>query len=363
MMQMVRFFLFLIPVLLFSCSREDGHSGGGGSGSGGSTTALDSTRAAQGDTLKRIRENGVINCGVTSGLPGFSSPDSKGNWTGLEVDVCRAVAAAVFNDPNKVRFTTLSTQARFTALQSGEVDILSRVTTWTLSRDAAQGLNFGPTVFYDGQGFMVRAKSGVTSAKQLSGASICVQQGTTTELNMADFLRTNKIKAKPVVFEDREETTQAFFKGRCDAFTTDASGLAAERTRAKNPSIYTILPESISKEPLGPAVRHGDDQWFDIVSWTVFALISAEEMGITSANIDSFKNSTNPRIRRFLGVTEGNGSALGLAETWAYQIVKKVGNYGEIFARNVGQKTPLKLERGLNALWNRGGLMYAPPMR
>ncbi len=322
-----------------------------------------SVAAAQGEILKRIIKNKAINCGVTSGLPGFSSPDSKGNWTGLEVDVCRAIAAAVFNDPNKVRFITLSAQARFTALQSGEVDVLSRVTTWTLKRDAAQGLNFGPTTFYDGQGFMVRADSGVTSAKQLAGASICVQQGTTTELNMADYLRTNNIKAKAVVFEGREETVQAFFKGRCDAFTSDTSGLAAERTRAKDPNTYTILPENVSKEPLGPAVRHGDDKWFDIVNWTVYAMISAEEMGITSSNIDSLKKSKNPRIRRFLGVSKGNGEALGLAETWAYQIIKKVGNYGEIFERNVGQKTPLKLARGLNALWNKGGLMYSPPMR
>ncbi len=324
---------------------------------------VSSVFAAQGEILKKVKKNKNINCGVTSGVAGFSAPDSKGNWKGLEVDVCRAMAAAVFGNPNKVRYIPLSAQARFTALQSGEVDVLSRVTTWTLNRDTAQGLNFGPTTFYDGQGFMVKKNPKIKSVKDLNGASICTQQGTTTELNLADYFRTNRMKMKLVTFESRDEVTQAFFKGRCDAYTTDSSGLAAEKSKVKNSHDYMILPEIISKEPLGPAVRHGDDQWFDIMNWTVYALITAEELGITSKNIDSFKKSKNPNIKRFLGLTRGNGESLGLPENWAYNVVKKVGNYGEIFEKNVGRKTPLKLERGLNALWNKGGLMYAPPMR
>jgi len=313
--------------------------------------------------LETVKKRGSLNCGTTQGVAGFSTPDSKGEWSGIEVDVCRAVAAAVLENPKKVKFIPLSAQARFTALQSGEIDILSRVTTWSLSRDTSLGLNFGPTVFYDGQGFMVRKKDKITEIKQLNGATICTQQGTTSELNLSDYFRANRLKMKTVVFESNDEVTQAFFKGRCDAFTNDASGLVAERSKTKNPDDYIILSEVISKEPLGPAVRHGDDQWFDIVKWSVFAMITAEELGITSKNIDSFSKSKDPNIKRFMGKTKGNGKSLGLKENWSYSIIKMVGNYGEVFERNIGSQSPLKLSRGLNALWNKGGLMYAPPMR
>ncbi|MCR9203657.1 MAG: amino acid ABC transporter substrate-binding protein [Halobacteriovoraceae bacterium] len=314
--------------------------------------------------LDKVKKRKMVHCGVTMGVAGFSSPNSKGEWFGIEVDVCRAVAAAVLGDAKKVKFIPLSGQARFTALQSGEVDLLSRVTTWTLTRDTALGLNFGPTVFYDGQGFMVRRKDKVKKIKDLNGATICTQQGTTSELNLADYFRANKIKMKPVVFENNDEVTQAFFKGRCDAFTNDASGLVAERSKTKNPDDYIILEEVISKEPLGPAVRHGDDQWFDIVKWSVFAMISAEEYGISSQNVDKVKKSSKvPNIKRLLGVTAGNGKSLGLSEDWAYNIIKLVGNYEEVFDKNIGSQSALKLERGLNALWKDGGLMYAPPIR
>lgn len=324
---------------------------------------LISSQTFAGTTLKNIKKKGFIQCGVSQGLAGFSSPDSKGNWYGIDVDICKALAAAIFKDENKVKYTSLSAQQRFTALQSGEVDILSRNTTKTLSRDTSLGLNFGPVIYYDGQAFMVRKKDGIKSAKELGGASVCTQQGTTTELNLADYFRANRIKFKPVVFENNDEVTQAFLKGRCDALTTDASGLASERSKLKNPNDYIILPEIISKEPLAPAVRHGDDQWLDIVSWTVSALIAAEEMGINSKNIDSFMKSKDPKIKRFLGITPGNGKMLGLDERWAYNSIKRVGNYSEIFERNAGKDSPLKLERGLNALWTKNGLMYSPPLR
>lgn len=324
-------------------------------------TCLNVSQAAS--ILESVKKRGTVNCGTTQGVAGFSTPDSKGEWSGIEVDVCRAVATAVLGSPKKVKFIPLSAQARFTALQSGEIDILSRVTTWSLSRDTSLGLNFGPTVFYDGQGFMVRKKDKISKIKQLNGATICTQQGTTSELNLSDYFRANRLKMKTVVFESNDEVTQAFFKGRCDAFTNDASGLVAERSKTKNPEDYVILPEVISKEPLGPAVRHGDDQWFDIVKWTVFAMITAEELGMSSTNIDSFKKSKDPNVKRFMGKTKGNGKFLGLKEDWSYNIIKKVGNYGEVFERNIGSQSPLKLSRGLNALWNKGGLMYAPPMR
>jgi general L-amino acid transport system substrate-binding protein len=314
-------------------------------------------------TLDAVKKKGFLQCGVSQGLAGFSSPDSNGNWSGLDVAICKAVAVAIFNDASKVKYNSLSAQQRFTALQSGEIDLLSRNTTNTLSRDTSLGLNFAPVTYYDGQGFMVRKKDGVKSVKDLSGASICTQQGTTTELNLADYFRANRLKMKPVVFESNDEVTQAFLKGRCDALTTDASGLASERSKVKNPNDYIILPEIISKEPLAPAVRHGDDQWLDIVTWTVYALFTAEEKGMTSKNIDTFLKSKDPRIRRFLGVSPGNGKALGLNEKWAYNVIKKIGNYGEIFEKNVGKSTALKLERGLNAQWTKGGLIYAPPMR
>ncbi len=319
--------------------------------------------SAQASTIDEIKKRGHVKCGVSAGLPGFSAPDSKGNWQGLDVDVCRALGAAIFGDAKKVKFVGLSAQQRFTALQSGEVDVLTRNTTHTLSRDTSVGLNFAPTNYYDGQGFMVKKKSKITSAKQLSGAAICVQQGTTTERNLADYFRQNKMKMKPIVMEGNDELFKAFLAGRCDALTTDASGLAAERTKAKNPNELVILPEVISKEPLAAAVRHGDDAFFDIVKWTVYALISAEELGITSKNVDQKIKSYNPDVLRFLGKVPGNGKALGLDEKWAYSIVKQVGNYGESFEKHVGKKTALRLDRGLNALWTDGGLMYSPPLK
>ncbi len=306
----------------------------------------------------------LLRRGVNTGLAGFSNPDSAGAWTGLDVDFCRAVAVALFNDPNKVRFTALSAQQRFPAIQSGEVDLLSRNTTWTLTRDTSVGLNFAPVTYYDGQGFMVAKNLGVTSAAGLNGATVCVQSGTTTELNLADFFRARNMQFNPVVIESIDEVNAAYFAGRCDVLTSDASQLAGIRASvASNPDDHIILPEIISKEPLAPAVRQGDDQWFDIVKWTVYATIQAEELGITSKNVDEMLQSKNPEIQRLLGVSAGMGKALGLDEKWAYNIIKTVGNYGEIFERNVGVATPLKLERGLNALWTNGGLQYAMPFR
>ncbi len=319
--------------------------------------------AAQAGTLDDVKKKGFIQCGVSQGLPGFSAPDDKGNWKGLDVDFCRAVAAAVFGDPNKVKFTPLSAKERFTALRSGEVDILSRNTTWTMQRDVELGLNFAGVLYYDGQGFMVRKSLGVTSALQLNGAEVCTNTGTTTELNVADFFRSHKMDYKVVAFEKADEVVKAYDEGRCDVYTTDRSGLAAMRLKMKNPDEHVVLPEIISKEPLGPVVRHGDDQWFDIVKWTLFALINAEELGVTSQNVDEMKKSTDPAIRRLLGVEGKFGETLGLTNEWAYNAIKHVGNYGEIYDRNVGPKTPLGLARGLNALWNKGGIMYAPPIR
>jgi general L-amino acid transport system substrate-binding protein len=320
--------------------------------------------AQAGPTLDAVKKNGFLTCGVSTGLQGFSLADSQGRYAGLDVDVCRMVAAAVLGDAGKVKYVPLSSQQRFTAIQSGEVDILSRTTTWTLQRDTQLGLNFAPVVFYDGQGFMVPKKLGLKSAKELKGATVCVQPGTTTELNLADFFRANKIDFKPVVIEKLEEVEAAYFSGRCDAYTTDRSGLAATRIgKAPNPDDHVILPEVISKEPLAPAVRHGDDEWFDIVKWTVYAAIEAEEDGITSKNVDEKTKSDDPNVKRLLGVTPGMGKAMGLDEKWAYNLVKQVGNYGEVFDRNVGKDSPLKLERGLNDLWTRGGLMYAMPVR
>ena len=326
--------------------------------------ALGSGAAFAGPTLNAVKQKGFVQCGVNTGLPGFSNPDSQGNWTGLDVDVCRAVAAAIFGDAKAVRFTPLSAQQRFTALQSGEIDILSRNTTWTLTRDTSLGLNFAPTTFYDGQGFMVPKALGVSSAAELNGATVCVQPGTTTELNLADYFRGKGMQFQPVVIESFDEVNAAFFSGRCDVYTTDASGMASIRsTLAPNPDDYIILPELISKEPLGPAVRHGDDEFFDIVKWTVYATVEAEEKGINSGNVDEMLKSPDPTVQRLLGSNPGMGQALGLDEKWAYNVIKTVGNYGEIFERNVGVKTPLKLERGPNALWTNGGLMYAPPVR
>lgn len=320
-------------------------------------------QTASAQTLKTVKDRGILNCGANGTLAGFGLPDAQGKWTGLDVDVCRAVAAAIFNDASKVKFVPLSAKDRFTALQSGEVDVLARNTTWTSSRDTSLGLNFTGVDYYDGQGFMVRKTLKVNSALELNGASVCVQQGTTTELNLADFFRAHNMQLKSVTFATANEAIKAYDAGRCDSYTTDASGLYAERLRLANPDDHNILPEIISKEPLGPAVRHGDDQWFDVVKWTLFAMLNAEELGITQANVDDMVKSTNPEIKRFVG-TEGNfGEQLGLTKDWAVRIVKLVGNYGEAFDRNVGSGSPLKIDRGLNKLWNKGGVQYAPPIR
>lgn len=326
--------------------------------------AAGSLPAQAGTTFDAVKTKGFVQCGVNLGLYGFSAPDDKGVWSGLDVDACRAVAAAVFGDASKVKFTPLSAQQRLPALQSGEIDLLARNTTWTLSRDTANGLNFTVTNYYDGQGFMVPKKLGVKSAKELDGATICVLPGTTTEQNLSDWFRANKLSFKPVVIEKNEELAAAFFSGRCDAYSSDASQLAGIRANeAPKPEDYVILPDLISKEPLTPVVRHADDQWADIVRWSLFAMIAAEEKGITSKNVDQMLNSPDPEVKRILGVTPGNGKALGLDEKWALNIIKQVGNYGESFERNVGKGSKLKIERGLNALFTQGGLMYAPPFK
>ncbi|MDP1748939.1 MAG: amino acid ABC transporter substrate-binding protein [Reyranella sp.] len=328
------------------------------------TLASVATAAYAGKELDAIKARGQLICGVNTGVAGFAAADSQGKWTGLDVDVCRAVAAAIFGDAEKVKYVPLTAQQRFTALQSGEVDLLVRTTTYTLTRDTALGFDFTGVNYYDGQGFMVNKKLGVKSAKELNGATVCVQPGTTTELNLADYFRANKMTFKPVVIEKVEEVRAAFFAGRCDVFTTDASGLYA--TRAANspkPEDYIILPEIISKEPLGPVVRHGDNQFADIVRWAFYAMLEAEEYGITSKNVDEMMKSDNPTIKRILGVTPGMGKALGVDEKWVYNIIKQVGNYGESFDRNVGAGSPLKITRGQNELWTKGGLQYAPPIR
>jgi general L-amino acid transport system substrate-binding protein len=318
---------------------------------------------ALGATLDEVRGRGVLTVGVNAGVAGFSMPDEKGVWKGLDVDTAKAIAAAVFGDANKVKYVALTAVQRLPALQSKEVDVLCRNTTATLTRETVNGLNFVHVNYYDGQGFLISKKMNVKSAKQLKGATVCVLPGTTTEMNAADFFRKNGLQWKPVVIENNAELNKAFFAGRCDCLTSDASQLAAIRSVAPNPGDYIILPEIVSKEPLSPAVRHGDDQWFDIVNWSLMALIEAEELGITSKNVDEMLQSKDPQIQRFLGVSPGFGKALGLDEKWAYNIIKQVGNYGEVFDRNVGPKTPLGLERGLNDLWTRGGLMYAIPFR
>jgi general L-amino acid transport system substrate-binding protein len=317
---------------------------------------------AQAGTLDTVKSRGQLICGANTALAGFGIPDSSGNWTGLDVDFCRAVATAVLGDPTKVKFIPLNAKDRFTALQSGEVDVLARNSTWTSSRDN-QAMLFGPVNFYDGQGFMVRKKQNVSSAKELDGASICVQQGTTTELNLADYFRTNKMKYDSVAFQDEDTVLKAYESGRCDAFTTDSSGLYAERLRLTAPDDHMVLPEIISKEPLSPAVRQGDDQWFNIVRWTHYAMVTAEELGVTSKNVDDMIKSENPDVRRLLGVEGDQGKGFGLGNDWAYNIIKKVGNYGEVFDHDVGEGSPLKVKRGINALWNKGGLQYAPPIR
>jgi len=321
------------------------------------------SQSANAQTLKTVKDRGILNCGANGTLAGFGLPDAQGKWTGLDVDVCRAIAATIFSDATKVKFVPLSAKDRFTALQSGEVDVLVRNTTWTSSRDSSLGLNFTGVDYYDGQGFMVRKALKVNSALELNGASVCVQQGTTTELNLADYFRAHNMQLKSVTFATANEAVKAYDAGRCDSYTTDASGLYAERLRLANPDDHIILPEIISKEPLGPVVRQGDNQWFDVVKWVLFAMLNAEELGITQANVDDMVKSTNPEIKRFVG-TEGNyGEQLGLTKDWAVRIVKLVGNYGEVFERNVGTGSPLKIDRGLNKLWNKGGVQYAPPIR
>jgi len=320
--------------------------------------------ALAGPTLDKVKSRGAVVCAVNTGLAGFSMPDREGNYQGLDADTCRAIAVAVLGDANKVKFVPATAQQRFTLLQTGEVDVLVRNTTWTLLREAENGFNFAPVTYYDGQGFMVPVKLGIKSAHELDGATICVQPGTTTELNLADYFRANHMSYKPLVIEKLDEVENAYFSGRCDAYTTDRSGLAATRAaKAPKPDDHVILPEVISKEPLAPAVRHGDDEWFDIVKWTVFAMIAAEEKGITKANVDEALKSDDPEVKRMLGVSAGMGKALHLDDKFAYNIIKQIGNYGEVFERNVGKGSPLKLDRGVNALWTKGGLMYAMPFR
>lgn len=318
---------------------------------------------ASANTLEKVKKKGFIQCGVSQGLAGFSNPDAKNNWTGIDVDVCRAVSAAVFGDATKVKYTPLSAKERFTALQSGEIDVLSRNTTWTLVRDTALGLDFAGVTYYDGQGFMVRKKLGVKSAKELDGATVCVNTGTTTELNVADYFRANSLKYRLVAYEKDDEVVAAYDAGRCDVYTTDQSGLYANRIKLKTPGDHVILPEIISKEPLGPVVRHGDNQWGDVVRWSLFAMLEAEELGVNSGNVDAQLKSPNPAIKRLLGSEGDAGKDLGLSKDWAYKIVKQVGNYDEIFQRNLGKDSPLKIARGQNELWNHGGLQYPMPVR
>jgi general L-amino acid transport system substrate-binding protein len=320
-----------------------------------------SVAPATAQTLKKVKDRGSLICGVSQGLPGFSTPDDKGNWTGLDVDYCRAIAAAIFNDPAKVKFSPLSTKDRFEALKSGEIDVLSRNSTWTLSRDALY--NFVGVNYYDGQGFMVRKALKVNSALELNGASICVQTGTTTELNLGDYFRSNSMRHEVIAFSTADETIKAYEAGRCDAFTTDVSQLYSEKLKLANANDHVILPEIISKEPLGPMVRHADDQWFDVVKWVHFAMINAEELGLNSKNVDESLKSNMPEVKRLVG-TEGNfGEQLGLTKDWAVRIVKHVGNYGEVFERNVGSGSRLGISRGINRLWTKGGIQYAPPIR
>lgn len=319
--------------------------------------------AAYADTLDDVKAKGYLQCGVTAGVPGMSAPDANNNWSGLEVDFCRAMAAAIFNDSEKVRYTPLTSQERFAALSSGEIDVLSRTTTWTMSRDTDLGIKFVGTMFYDGQGFLVRKADAIASALDLGGAAICIESGTTTELNAADYFSSNKIEFNPVVFVDKDEVIKAYDDGRCDVLTSDASQLASDRTKFAVPADHVLLPEIISKEPLGPSVRQGDDRWFNIARWTYYALLEAEELGVTSANVDEMLGSDNPSIKRLLGVEGDFGAPIGLTKDWAYQIVKLVGNYAESYDRNLGPSTAIGLERGINALWNAGGIQYSPPIR
>ncbi len=319
--------------------------------------------SAQADTLQDVRDKGYLDCGVAAGAAGFSAQDADGNWTGLEVDYCRAMAAAIFDDPDAVRFTPLTTGERFDALTSGVVDVLSRTTTWTMGRDTQLGINFAGVMFYDAQGFMVRADDGYSSALELGGANICIESDTTTELNAADFFSANSLEFNPVLFGEQAEVVKAYEDGRCDAYSSDTSALASERQRLADPDAHIILPEIISKEPLGPAVRQGDEKWFSIARWTYFALLDAEELGVNQLNVDDMLVSDSPAVKRLLGVDADFGSPIGLTPDWAFRIIKHVGNYGEIYARHVGLQTPIGIARGINELWTRGGIQYAPPIR
>jgi general L-amino acid transport system substrate-binding protein len=315
-------------------------------------------------TLDDVKAKGFVQCGVSTGVPGFSFTDDAGNWQGFDPAVCQAVAAAIFGDASAVKYTPTTGRTRFTALASGEIDMLSRNTTWTLSRDADLGFTFLGVNYYDGQGFMVPKALGISSASELNGASVCIQTGTTTELNLADFFRLNNMDYEPVPIETNEEARTNYLAGRCDVYTTDASGLAASRATFDNPADHIILPEIISKEPLGPLVRHGDDQWGDIVRWSLNAMIAAEEFGVTSENVDDMvANSDHPEVRRLLGVEGDMGAMLGLDNQWGYNIIKQVGNYGEVFEQFIGASTPIGLERGLNAQYKDGGILYSPPIR
>jgi len=319
--------------------------------------------SAAAGTLDDVKEKGYLDCGINTGLIGFAAPDDEGNWSGFDVDMCRAVAVAVFGDPEEVNSPPTTAKSRFPTLASGEIDLLSRNTTWTFSRDVNLGFEFAGVNYYDGQGFMIRKDLGVKSARELGGASVCIQSGTTTELNLADYFARHDMSFEPIVVETANEARPAYEAGRCDVYTTDASGLASVRAQLDDPSDHVILPEIISKEPLGPVVRHGDHQWGDVVRWTLNAMIIAEELGVTSENVDQMKDSPNPEVQRLLGVSGEYGEMLGLSKDWGYNVIKSVGNYGESFERHIGPNTEVGLERGLNALWTKGGILYAPPFR
>ncbi|MGX9416082.1 amino acid ABC transporter substrate-binding protein [Vibrio sp. RC27] len=328
-----------------------------------SATMMSASASAADSTLDKVLSQGFVSCGVSTGLPGFSNPNSKGEWEGIDVEYCQAVAAAVLGDKTKVKYVPLTAKERFTALQSGEIDVLSRNTTWTLQRDTALGLNFVGVNYYDGQGFMVKKDLGVNSVSELDGASVCIQSGTTTELNLADYFRKEGMSYKPVVFDTSAQTSAGFDSGRCDVLTTDQSGLYALRLNLAAPDSAQVLPEIISKEPLGPVVRQDDDKWFNVAKWTLFAMINAEEYGITSENADEMLKSNDPNVLRILGQDGPKGGSLGIRDDWGYQVIKQVGNYGESFERTVGTGSPLQISRGVNALWNAGGFQYAPPIR
>ena len=319
---------------------------------------------AASQTLEEVKARGILQCVVNPGLTGFATPDDKGKWQGFDIDLCRAIAVAIFNDPDKTAFKPGTGKTRFTILRSGEADVITRNSTWTFIRDVDLGFDFKGVNYYDGQGFMVKKELGVSSAKELDGATVCVQTGSTTELNLADYFRSNNMSFQPIITEDAAESRQNFEKGACDVYTTDVSQLAAQRSAMQNPAEFVVLPEIISKEPLGPVVRHGDNQWGDIVLWTLNALIVAEELGVTSENVDDLlKNTNNPEVKRLLGLEGSLGSKLGLTDDWAANVIRTMGNYSEIFERHIGVNTPVGLARGLNALWNKGGILYAAPFR